>query len=88
MNLDALRTAATYVLALVVLLASFALIYQGRGDAGQAWLAVGTVLGYLFRDAGGASATNAVLRLQASAPTVTATSGPPATITSTPGPSA
>ena len=85
MNLDALRTAGTYGIAAVVLLASFVLIYQGRGDAAQAWLAVGTVLGYIFRDAGGASATNAVLRLQAAQPTVTATSGPPATVTATPG---
>jgi hypothetical protein len=84
MSQDTLRTVATYVIAVLILAGAFVLIYQARGDVSQAWLAVGAVLGYVFRDAGGAAATRNVERIAASQPTVTTTSGPPATTTVTP----
>lgn len=57
MNTD-IRTLLTYAIGALVLVGAFVLIYQGRGDSGQAWLAVGAVLGYVFRDAGGAAAAS------------------------------
>jgi hypothetical protein len=86
MTQDTLRTLFTYIVAVLILIGAFVLIFDARGDAGQAWLAVGAVLGYVFRDAGGASATGQVLRIQAAQPTATVTSGPPATATVAPGP--
>jgi hypothetical protein len=61
MSGDTIRLIATYVIALLVLVGAFVLIYTAKGDAGQAWLAVGAVLGYVFRDSAGREATlNAV----------------------------
>lgn len=79
-----IRTIATYLIAALVLIGAFVLIYQGRGDAGQAWLAVGAILGYVFRDAGGAAGASNAASIVAAQPTITATSGPPASVTSTP----
>lgn len=64
MSSDMLRTAFTYAVAILVLLGAFALIYTNHGDDSQAWLAIGAVLGYVFRDAGGAAATGQVLKIQ------------------------
>lgn len=64
MNQELLRTIATYGIATLVLLGAFLLIYQARGSDSQAWLAIGAVLGYVFRDAGGAAATGQAVRLQ------------------------
>ncbi len=86
MTSDTLKTAATYVIAALILIGAFVLIYQAKGDPAQAWLVIGAIVGYVFRDAGGASAAGQILRIQAAQPTVTATSGPPATVTSTPAP--
>jgi hypothetical protein len=86
MNSDTARTLFTYAIAILVLIGAFFLIYQGRGDSGQAWLAVGAVFGYVFRDAGGAAATSNAVRIAAAQPTTTATAGPPATVTTTPTP--
>lgn len=84
MSTDTIRTAATYLIAILILAGAFALIYTARGDSGQAWLAIGAVLGYVFRDAGGAAATRNVERIAAAQPTVTTDAGPPATTTVTP----
>jgi len=81
---DRLQLSATYFIAVMVLAGSFALIWANRGDAGQAWLAVGAILGYVFRDSGGASATRSAIQVANSQPTVTTTAGPPATTTVTP----
>ena len=86
MNIETARTFFTYGIATLILVGAFALIYQGRGDSAQAWLAIGSVLGFVLRDAGGAAATGQLLRVQAAQPTTTVTSGPPATATVTPGP--
>jgi len=84
MNQDTIRTVATYAIATLILIGAFVLIFDAKGDPAQAWLVVGAIVGYVFRDAGGASATGMLLRVQAAQPTVTATSGPPATTTVTP----
>jgi len=60
MNRDDVQVVMTYVIALLILSGAFVLIYQNIGDTSQAWLAVGLVAGYVFRDAGGnAAARNA-----------------------------
>lgn len=56
MSPELVRTIATYLIAVLVLIGSFVIIYQGRGDVGTAQIALGAVLGYVFRDAGGAAA--------------------------------
>lgn len=71
-------------MAILVLAGAFVLIFANRGDSGQAWLAVGAVIGYVFRDAGGAAATGQVLRIQAAQPTTTVNAGPPVTVTTDP----
>lgn len=45
---DTIRLVMTYVIAVLVLIGAFALIYQGRGDTGQAWLTIGLVTGFVF----------------------------------------
>jgi len=63
MNRDTVQLVATYVIALLILAGSFALIWQGRGDTAQAWLAIGAVMGYVFRDAAGNAATRNAERI-------------------------
>jgi hypothetical protein len=67
MSTDTARTAATYFIATLILVGGFVLIYQGRGDSAQAWLAIGSVIGYVLRDSAGAQATANVSRINASA---------------------
>lgn len=75
MNRDTIQIVATYAIALLILAGSFVLIYQGIGDTAQAWLAVGLVAGYVFRDAGGnAGARNAEKVANATNASITATS--------------
>lgn len=62
---EMLRVVATYLIAVLVLLGAFLLIYQGRGDEPQAWLAIGAVLGYVFHDASNAAATTHAVRVAA-----------------------
>ncbi len=76
MTSDTLKTAATYVIAALILIGAFVLIYQAKGDPAQAWLVIGAIVGYVFRDAGGASAAGQILRIQAAQPTVTSTPAP------------
>lgn len=71
MNQDFFRVIATYILAALIVLGSFLLIYQGRGDQPQAWLCIGAVIGYLFRDSGGSAAARDVERAAQAQPTVT-----------------
>lgn len=66
---------ATYLIAVLVLIGAFILIFTERGDSAQSWLAVGAILGYVFRDAGGEAATRSVERIQASQPTVQVSQG-------------
>jgi len=61
----------TYIIALAVLAGAFSIIYTAHGDSGQAWLAIGTVLGYIFRDSGGASAVRNSERAAAAVNAVT-----------------
>lgn len=78
-NRDLIQLIATYLVAVLILIGAFILIFAARGDSGQAWLAIGTVLGYIFRDAGGDAATRSVERIQASQPTMTTSGNPPIT---------
>lgn len=57
---DNIQVIAPYAIAILILVGAFVLIYYQKGDSGQAWLAIGAVIGYVFRDAGGnAGARNA-----------------------------
>lgn len=57
MQSDTIRLLASYVIAILVLAGAFVLIYENRGDSGQAWLAIGAVLGWAFnRESSAASA--------------------------------
>jgi hypothetical protein len=67
MTADLIRTLATYLIALLILVGAFILIYQSRGDPSQSWLVVGAIVGYIFRDSAGAQATANVSRINASA---------------------
>lgn len=69
MSSDTLQTIGKYVIAVAVIVGAFVLIYQQRGDSGQAWLAIGTVTGWIVRDSAGQSATtNAVKTIAATLP--------------------
>lgn len=74
---------ALYGISVLVLLGAFALIWFSRGTEEQAWLAIGIVLGNLFRDQAGSAATSNAERIASAQPTVT-TSGNPPTTTVTP----
>ena len=79
MSSDTLRTVFTYVIALVVILGGGALLIiptQLDADTLLPFLtgAIGTTLGYVFGERAYTSASN-------SQPTITTTSGPPATTT-------
>jgi hypothetical protein len=89
MTRDNIQLVMTYVIALLILVGSFVLIYQNVGDSGQAWLAVGAVLGYVFRDAGGsAGAHNAASVAAAGAPTIVDRRSPASSTDSIPATSA
>lgn len=75
MNQELVRTIATYAIAVLVLAGAFLLIYQGRGDTSQAWLAIGAVLGYTFRDAGGAAATSQAVKVAQATSATNGTTG-------------
>lgn len=65
---DLIQTVGKYVIATVVLGASFVLIYtaQAGSDSTQAWTVIGLIVGWIVRDSAGQSATsNAVKTLQA-----------------------
>lgn len=70
---------ALYGISVLVLVGAFALIWYSRGTEEQAWLAIGIVLGNLFRDQAGSSATENATRIAASQPTVTTGGNPPRT---------
>ena len=74
---------AKYLIAGMVILGCLILIFTGRGDPVQPWTVMGIIVGWIVRDSAGNAAVNAVERINASQPTLTATSGPPATVTST-----
>lgn len=74
---------AKYMIAGIVILGCFVLIFTGRGDQVQPWTVMGIIVGWIVRDSAGNAAVNAVERINASQPTLTASSGPPATVTST-----
>jgi hypothetical protein len=77
-----LQMKATYGIAVLVLAGAFALIWFSRGTEEQVWLAIGLVLGFVFRDSAGASATNNAERIAAAQPTVSMGGDPPrATVT-------
>jgi hypothetical protein len=74
---EAIQTGAKYLIALVVIVGAFLLIYQGRGDQVQPWTVIGLIVGWIIRDSAGESATGLVERVQQAQPTVTTTAGPP-----------
>lgn len=74
-NIDSI---AKYLIAGMVILGCLILIFTGRGDPVQPWTVMGIIVGWIVRDSAGTSAVNAVERINATQPTVTATAGPPA----------
>lgn len=84
MTSDTIKTIATYAIAGLILVGAFVLLFDAKGQDSQAWLTIGAIVGYIFRDAGGSAATGQVLRIQAAQPTATVTAGPPATATIAP----
>jgi hypothetical protein len=82
---DGIDSFAKYVIATVIVIGCFILIYQGRGgDVTLPWAQIALVTGWLIRDSAGNSATANLVRAAQSQPTITATGGPPASVTSTP----
>lgn len=79
--IDTINGVAKYVIALAVIVGAFVLIYQGRGDQVQPWTVIGLIVGWIIRDSAGNSAASDSARIAASQPTVTTSSGPPATTT-------
>jgi hypothetical protein len=80
-NIDSI---AKYLIAGMVILGCLILIFTGRGDPVQPWTVMGIIVGWIVRDSAGTSAVNQVERINASQPVVTASAGPPATITTQP----
>lgn len=77
-SFDAIRFLFTYGIALYVLDKAFTLILTNIGDGSQAWLLIGSVIGYILRDAGGAAAAGQIARFQANQPpTLTLVPTPP-----------
>lgn len=75
---------ALYGISTLVLVGCFALIWASRGQEEQVWLAVGLVLGNLFRSEAGNSAASNVERIAAAQPTVTTGGNPPRTTVTPP----
>lgn len=75
---------ALYAISTLVLIGCFALIWASKGQEEQVWLAVGLVLGNLFRSEAGNSAASNVERIAAAQPTVTTGGNPPRTTVSPP----
>ena len=65
MQADTIRLLASYLIAVLVLAGAFVLIYENRGDSGQAWLAVGAVLGWAFNRESSAAAARQTERAAA-----------------------
>jgi hypothetical protein len=77
---DTIQLVATYLIAALILVGGYLIIRdlsQTDAQKTQAWLMIGLVAGYIFRDAGGAAATRSAISVAAAQPTVTTTSGPP-----------
>ena len=82
MTRDTLQLVATYVIAAMILIGGFLIIRdlsQTDAQKTQAWLMIGLVAGYIFRDAGGASATRSAIAVAAAQPTTTVSGNPPTT---------
>ena len=75
---------ALYGISTLVLVGCFALIWASRGQEEQVWLAVGLILGNLFRSEAGNSAASNVERIAAAQPTVTTSGNPPRTTVTPP----
>ncbi len=69
MNRELIDTVAKYVIALVVVVACFVLIYNGRGDNVQPWTLLGLVVGWLIRDSAGNTASANTAKVAAAAGT-------------------
>lgn len=66
MNADIVQTTGKYVIALAVLVGSFALLYTGDPANTQPWTVIGLIVGWIVRDSAGQSATvNAVKTIAA-----------------------
>ena len=80
MNL--IDSTAKYVIAAMIVIGCFVLIYQGRGgDVTLPWAQIALVTGWLIRDSAGAAATANAVKVQNAMPTTTLTAGPPASAT-------
>jgi heme A synthase len=89
MSRDTIQLIATYAIAALILLGGFLIIRdpaQTDAQKTQAWLLVGLVAGYIFRDAGGASATRSAVQIAAAQPTTTVSGNPPTTTIAPPPP--
>jgi hypothetical protein len=81
---EVIDTGAKYVIALVVIIGCFVLIYQGKGDQTQPWTVIGLIAGWIIRDSAGNSAASNVATIAASQPTVTTGGNPPRTTVTPP----
>lgn len=87
MSTDTIQSIGKYIIATLVIVAAFVLIYTAKGDPSSAYGLIGIIVGWVVRDSSGASATSNALALTAAA---TATPAPVVTPdpTLTPGSSA
>lgn len=77
MSDETLNTVGTYLIALVVIVGAFAVIWSNKGDLTLPYSAISLIVGWIVRDNAGSSATtNAVKTIAASIPTTTVVTGP------------
>ena len=69
MSRETIDTIAKYVIALVVVVACFVIIYTAPGgaDTTQAWTLLGLIVGWLIRDSAGNSASANTAKVAAAA---------------------
>lgn len=83
------RVVGTYALLIIALVGCFVLIFFSRGDEAQAWPVILLIIGALVRDAASIQSAQSAERIadatNSMQPTITTTTGPPATTTVTPG---
>jgi len=64
---ELIDTIAKYVIATMVLVGCFVLIYQSRGDDVQAWTVAGLIVGWIVRDSAGNAASANTAKIAAAA---------------------
>lgn len=69
MDTELIQTLGKYLIATVVIVGCFVLIYTGKASDPQPWTVVGLIVGWIVRDSAGQSATtNAVKTIAAANP--------------------